>query len=260
MNKKEEWQRLGHILYYQALSDMKQEIDRKYLGVVWWFLDPMLYMGVFYVLFASGLRGGSSGSEFVWFLLCGLVPWKWFAGSLETCSRSITSNASLISQVYFPKIILPATAFVAQSFKFLIVLFVLMLALLLSGRLPVDNLPLLLGLILLQGALNFSIGAFSAALIPFVPDLKQLISYSVMLMFFLSGIFYNLGNLSPEVMLWLQYNPMLTIIAAYRHLLLDAPAPEQSLLNIVYLEVTLLFLLSLFMYYRYDRIFPRLLV
>ena len=134
MKKKEEWQRLGHILYYQAVSDMKQEIDRKYLGVVWWFLDPMLYMGVFYVLFSSGLRGGSSGPEFVWFLLCGLVPWKWFAGSLENCSRSITSNASLISQVYFPKIILPATAFVAQSFKFMIVLLVLLLVLRLRGH------------------------------------------------------------------------------------------------------------------------------
>ena len=61
-------------------------------------------------------------------------------------------------------------------------------------------------------------------------------------------------------MQWLQYNPMLTIISAYRHLLLDAPAPDQALLNIVYLEVALLFLLSLFMYHRYDRIFPRLLV
>jgi lipopolysaccharide transport system permease protein len=260
MNTSGELQRLGHILYYQSISELKQEIAKKYLGFIWWFLDPVMYMGVFYLLFATGLRGGSTGQDFVWFLFCGLVPWKWFAGSLENCSRSIIGNASLISQVYFPKIILPSTVFVAQSFKFLIVLTVLLLALLAAGRLQFTALIMLPALILLQAILNLSIGALAAALVPFLPDLKQVISYSTIFLFFLSGIFFDVNQMSPEAIEWLRFNPMLTLISAYRHVLLGLPMPEAANLNIVYLEIALLCLLTTLVYKRYDRVFPRLVI
>jgi lipopolysaccharide transport system permease protein len=260
LNKSEELQRLLHILYYQSVSELKQEIAKKYLGFIWWFLDPVLYRGVFYLLFASGLRGGGSGQDFVWFLFCGLVPWKWFASSLENCSRAITANANLISQVYFPKIILPATVFAAQTFKFLIVLLVLLPALVVVGKLDPAIFPALLALLLLNTVLNFSVGALAAAVVPFLPDLKQVISYSTIFLFFLSGIFFDVEQLSPEVAQWLRLNPMLTMIAYYRHLLLGLPIPEIASLNIVLAECAIMILLTLFIYRRYDRIFPRLVV
>jgi lipopolysaccharide transport system permease protein len=252
--------RFGHILYYQSISELKQEISKKYLGFLWWFLDPVLYMGVFYLLFATGLRGGSSGAEFVWFLFCGLVPWKWFASSMENGARAISGNASLISQVYFPKIILPATIFVAQTFKFLIVFAVLLLALLVTGKLQLTMLPLLLALLLLNALLNLCVGALAAAVVPFLPDLKQVISYSTIFLFFLSGIFFNADSLSPEAVTWLQYNPMLTLIAYYRHALMGLPIPEAASMTIVLAETAALVLLTAFLYWRFDRIFPRLVV
>lgn len=99
MNTDSELKRYGYLLFYQAKAELKQEVSKKYLGVIWWFLDPILYMSVFYALFATGLRGGQKGEEFVWFLFCGLVPWKWFANSVENCSRAIVSNGGLVSQV-----------------------------------------------------------------------------------------------------------------------------------------------------------------
>ena len=255
-----ETQRILHILYYQAVAELKLELAKKYLGFLWWFLDPILYMGVFYALFATGLRGTERGADFVWFLFCGLVPWKWFGSSLENCSRAIVGNANLISQVYFPKLILPATVFVAQTFKFFVVLVVLLVALAFAGRLSVDAMPPLLLLILVQALLNLSVGALAAAVVPFVPDLRQVISYSTIFLFFLSGIFFDVSNLAPEVIAWLKYNPMLQLIAAWRQVLLGTPLPEAASMTIVLAETAGLSLLALLVYRRYDRVFPRLVM
>jgi lipopolysaccharide transport system permease protein len=256
----EDIRRYLHILRYQSVSELKQEISKKYLGFLWWLLDPILYMSVFYLIFATGLRGAARGPDFVWFLLCGLVPWKWFSSSMENGSRSITGNASLISQVYFPKIILPTTIFIAQTFKFLIVFSIFLLVLALSGRLDYHNLLLLPGILLLQAALNLSIAALAGAVVPFAPDLKQLISYCTIFLFFLSGIFFDVAQLSDEAAQWLQYNPMLILISWYRHLLLGSPIPDIANIQLVCAEILVFSLATAAMYYRYDRVFPRLVI
>jgi lipopolysaccharide transport system permease protein len=252
--------RYGHILYFQSIAELKQELAKKYLGFIWWFLDPILYMGVFYALFASGLRGGARGEDFIWFLFCGLVPWKWFASSVENCSRAITSNGSLISQVYFPKIILPATVFIAQTFKFLIVFIVLIVVLYTQGRFSIFNIHLLTSLVLLQGLVCFSFGAIAAALVPFMLDIRALISYSTIFLFFLSGIFFDVSQLSPEVAAILKYNPMIAIISSYRHILLGTPMPEIANMTIVYAEVCIALIVAAALYMRLDRVFARLVI
>jgi lipopolysaccharide transport system permease protein len=189
-----------------------------------------------------------------------LIPWKWFASCLENCSRSITANGSLISQVYFPKVILPATVFVAQTFKFFVVMLALLLALAFAGYLQLASLPTLLGLIAIQAVLNITVGALAAAVVPFLPDLKQLISYSTIFLFFLSGIFFDVDQLSPEVAEWLRFNPMLTLIAAYRNALMGTPMPEMASMPIVGIEILVLLSLTVLVYRRYDRVFPRLVV
>ena len=88
-------------------------------------------MGAFYVLFGIGLRQG--GDNFLFFLLCGLVPWKWFSSTLNSGSRSIVANAGLINQVYLPKYVFPLIVVVINTFKFTLVFPVLLLILILSG-------------------------------------------------------------------------------------------------------------------------------
>ena len=89
------------LITVKAWADLKSEASRAYIGFLWWFIEPVLYMGSFYLLFGLGLKMG--GDNFMYFLLCGLLPWKWFSSSLSNGSLSIIANAGLINQTYLPK-------------------------------------------------------------------------------------------------------------------------------------------------------------
>ena len=74
-----EIKRYLEIIYYKTYADLRSEASRSYLGFVWWILEPVLYMSVFYLVF-SVIRG-QKDEDFILFLLVGLVSWKWFASN-----------------------------------------------------------------------------------------------------------------------------------------------------------------------------------
>ena len=71
------------IIFEKAKADLIAEVRRGYLGILWWFIEPLLYLSVFYVVFVFVFdRGGEDG---VAFLLTGLVVWKWFSSGVMHC-------------------------------------------------------------------------------------------------------------------------------------------------------------------------------
>ena len=84
-----------------------------------------MFMLVFYLVFGLGMRQG--GPEYAPFLLCGMVPWKWFDGSVRQASTALVANVGLMQQVFVPKYILVLTQLVTNSVKFLIILSLLIL-------------------------------------------------------------------------------------------------------------------------------------
>src|SRR5690606_21854583 len=101
-------QSAGHyidLMFYKAYAELRAEATRAYLGFLWWFLEPVLFLAIFYAIFETGLRRG--GAAFVPFLLCGLVPWKWFASTVMGCANVMSRNYGIIQQVYVPKLVLP---------------------------------------------------------------------------------------------------------------------------------------------------------
>ncbi len=216
------------IILYKTWADLRSEASRAYIGFLWWFIEPVLYMGAFYLLFGLGLRMG--GDNFVHFLLCGLVPWKWFSSSVSSGSRSIAANTGLINQVYLPKYILPTIVVLTNLAKFLVILPVLVVVLLVGGEdISVHWFALIL-LILLQFFLIWSLACFTSAIVPFVPDLKYLIENGLLLLMFLSGVFFDINRLDGDIAVALSYNPVALLIQAYRDVLLANQWPSVSTL------------------------------
>lgn len=243
------------LVWYRSLSDLRSEANRAYLGILWWVLEPALYLGVFYVVFELGLRRGGQG--FVSFLLCGLIVWKWLDSSIRSAAGSISSSVGLINQIYVPKMIFPSIVVVTNTVKFLIILTILLL--LLGFTINAISWSWLWLPLLIMAQLLFTWGAAAlvAAVVPFLPDLKYLVTYGMTMIFFMSGIFYHIEGMSPRVQEYLKLNPAVVLVYDYRAVLLHHRAPGWRGILYVFVLGLVLSIFAWWLLRRLDRAYPR---
>lgn len=240
---------------YRTYADLKAEASRGYLGVFWWVIEPLVYLGMFYFFFEK-IRV-QSNHHLLQFLFVGLAVWKWFATTIPHGARSIMFGKGLMRQVYLPKYIFPFVAVLGNSVKFLILLMVLLIVLLLSGINPTWSwlaLPLLLGI---QFVLLLGICGVIAAIVPFLPDLNQIINNFLMVLFFLSGVIFDLNSVPEDLRKILLINPLAVLIAEYRHVLVEGQFPQWDSLAIIAAFSVALWALGNALMRRFDRFYPK---
>ncbi len=223
--------------------DLKARYKNSVLGVAWSWLNPLLMMLVFTLVFAF-LAGRPDVPHFHIFVLCALLPWNFFAASVSGATSSIVGNAHLVKKIYFPREVLPLSVVLAALVNMIVALPVLFLLALLSGA-PVTPWSLLLPLpILVQLLFTLGVALFLSTLDVFFRDTQVIMEVFLLAWFFVTPIFYPLTEvpqtarlfgitLNPQrVLKWL--NPMASIIDAYRDLLYrGVPVRLDSLLRAV---------------------------
>jgi lipopolysaccharide transport system permease protein len=216
---------LWELVWFRAYADLKSEASRTYIGILWWILDPLLQMGIFYLVFGVGLRGTGRTENFVQFLLIGIIIWRWFATSVNFSSGAIMQNRNLVLRLDIDKWVFPATLILGNALKFLIALAVLFAFLAYSGMPLTWHYLQIPAILMVQLALICGVAFVLAALVPLLPDLRNLVSHMLMLMFFLSGIFYEVADM-PEKFQWIfNLNPMVHVINANRAIMLHGESP-----------------------------------
>ncbi|MGA7307237.1 MAG: ABC transporter permease [Rhodothermales bacterium] len=246
------------LIWYRATAELRAEAARAYLGIIWWIAEPVLYMAAFYLGFDTGLKRG--GSAQMAFLLCGLVPWKWFATTVQHGSKAIINNGGLMHQVYIPKFVLPGIVMVANSIKFLII-FVLFLVFIVAIGKPVvlpwlGIIPVILVQFLLVGAFCTLFGA----LVPFMPDLQLVIDNGIIVLMFLSGVFIDISRYSPAKRHIFELNPMAVLLQQYRTVLLDGHWPDWGNLGTVMAISVVLYAAGLVVLIKFDRVYPKVTI
>lgn len=249
------WQYID-LLRFRAFAELRRDSSNMYLGMLWWLLEPIIYMLVFYLIFGVGLKKG--GTDFALYLLCGLVPWKWMDSTVRTSSGVIYSSAGLMRQVYFPKWLLPGYVILANTYKFFIVFFLLILFLWASGVKPSYSWVVIPWIIFVQLLFVSALSLLSAAVVPLIPDLKFVINYGMTMLFFVSGIFFNVSEMSEPVRTWLMWIPSVLLIDSYRAALLYGYFPEFEVLLLVIFQAFVIGVCGLCLLVGLDRYYPRL--
>lgn len=249
--------RHAELLLYGVYADLRTEVARRLLGFLWWIIEPLMYVAVFYLVFGLGMRQG--GADYAPFLLCGMVPWKWFDGSVRQASTALVSNIFLMQQVFVPKYVLVMVQLVTNTVKFLVVLLVLMLFVVVLGKGPSIEWLGLLPLIAVQFVLIVSLGLLLGAVIPFAQDLKQVVDNVLMLAMFMSGIFFSADTMPASWRDFFQLNPMVRVIDSYRAVLLHNRWPDWEGLGYVLLFSLPVLLLALAILRRFERQYPKLI-
>jgi len=208
-----------------VIRDLKVRYKNSALGFLWSFLNPLLLMVVFTVVFTVMLPDVHI-PRFPVFVLCALLPWNFFSTSLVGAVHSVTQNGHLIKKVYFPREILPISTVFSNLMNFLLALPVLFLLMALLGSRMTVCLVYLPVIIAVQVIFTAGVALILATLNVFYRDTAVIMEVVMQAWFFLTPVFYPidilpewktlLGMALPVRRLVYILNPMASIIASYR--------------------------------------------
>ncbi len=243
-------------VFFKVIANLKSESSRNYLSYLWWIIEPLLQMVLFYLVFGVLLRRGTE--NFVVFLMTGLIPWLWFNKSLNHGMNSIQQGKGLMMQVHIPKIIFPSVSIFQNAIKQTVVMLLLLVFLFFAGVSPSFS-WLTLPALFATEFLMITCCTFALALVvPFLPDLRVIIPFFLQALMFGSGVFYSLDMISPDKReLFYILNPMANLLANYRAVLLEHRLPNWTAMGIISLVSFCLTAFLCQVAHRLDRVYPR---
>lgn len=221
--------------YRQFLkTSVKKEFRGKYkksfLGVLWSFINPLLQLLVYALVFPFILR--IQEKNYVMFLFSALIPWNFFATTVSQSTSVIVGNGGILKKVYFPREILPISIVISGALNFLISCIIIFIALFIS-RMGITIQVLWLPVILfVQCLIILAITFVLSALTVYIRDLEYFINVLLQLWMYITPVFYTMDLIPPKFARFFYLNPMTQIIIAYRNIFYYQIPPDVKALAI----------------------------
>lgn len=208
-----------------AKAKLKSEVANSYLNWIWWVLEPLCFMLIYAFIFGYVFKAREP--FFAVYIFVGLTLWTFFDKTIKSSVKIIKTNKSIVSKVYFPKYILLFTKIMVNGFK-MVVSYGIIVVMILIFKVPfswnmIYAIPILITLVLL----TFGCSCFLLHFGVYVEDLSNIVSIISRMLFYLTGIFYNLETRIPEYgALFNTYNPMAFLLSSMRSCLLYGESPN----------------------------------
>lgn len=251
---KELWE-YRELLYFLVWRDVKVRYKQTALGAAWAIIQPFFTMVVFSIFFGGLAKIPSDGLPYPLFAYTALLPWQLFAHSLSESTSSLVSNQSLITKVYFPRLVIPTSSVFAGLVDFAIAFIILVGMLVYFGIKPgiaVITLPLF---VLLAVATALSVGLWLSALNVTYRDVRYTIPFLTQFWMFATPIAYP-SSLVPEH--WRAIyglNPMAGVVEGFRWALLGKTESPGSLLAVSVAVVLVLLVGGMYYFRRMEKSF-----
>lgn len=218
------------------------------LGYFWWILEPLMYVGVFYLVFVLLL--GNREPDFLFFLAVGKLTFIWFSKTVNQASLSLISSRAIMAQTNLPKHLFPMAVIHEGLYRQVAVFAFLLVFLWAAGYAPDPAWLWLIPVIATQYLLIVGCSLLAALLVCLKRDFQMLIQLSMVFLLFMSGVFWNIQAISnAELIFWLEaLNPLTVLLDAYRQILLWDSAPDVPQLLMINLQAAVLLGLMLWLY------------
>ena len=227
-------------------SNVKKDIRGKYkgsfLGVLWSFINPLLSVLVYAIVFPYIMR--IKVENYLIYLITGIIPWTFFTSSINMGLISVLSNADIIKKVYFPRIILPISTVTSCLVNFLISCLIIVLFCLGSG-LGISFQILWLPLIaLIQYVMLLGFTFILSAIEMYMRDIEHIVNFILSMAFYVTPILYT-PDIFPEKLAWvLKVNPMAYLVNAYRSIFFYQKMPDLMGIGVVSIFSIFLFMIG----------------
>jgi len=217
------------LLLVLTMRDIKVRYKQTVLGAAWAIIQPLFMMLIFTLFF--GRLGGmpSDGVPYSMFAYAGLLPWTFFSNALAGSGNSLIGSASLITKVYFPRMMIPGAAVGAGLVDFAVGFGLLVVLMAYHGIVPGAQILLLPFLVVLTTVLALGVGLWMSALNVKYRDIRYALPFLIQLWMFASPIIYP-ASIVPARWRWvLALNPLTGILEGFRASLFAHPINWASL-------------------------------
>ncbi len=244
------------LLVHLVWRDVKSRYSQTILGAGWAVLQPVLSMIVFSIIFGRFARVPSDGVPYPVFSLAALVPWAYFSSALSGSSNSLAISRNLLTKVYFPRLVIPASPVLAALVDFGIASVVLLLVMAGYGLVPrleaIWMVPLFLAIISMTA---MGAGCWLAALNVQYRDVRHLSPFLVQTWMYASPIVYSLSLVPEAYRSIYALNPLAGAITGFRSALLGTAAPTWTQLGLSLTGAVAIFVAGTLYFRRTERVF-----
>lgn len=214
------WQdlwRYRELFYLLAWRDILVRYKQTAIGVLWGLIRPILTLTVLCFVFGRLAKLPSGGTPYPILVLAGLLPWQFFASAFAESGQSLVTNARLISKVYFPRLVVPASSVITSFVDFMISAALLGVLMIYFQYVPSANIIFLPIFIVAAFAVAFGAGLWISALMVRYRDFRFIVPFIVQFGLYLSPVGFS-STLIPEKfrLLYFSLNPMAGVIDGFR--------------------------------------------
>ena len=209
--------RYRELFYILSWRDIAVRYKQTIIGIAWSVIRPLLTMLIFTVVFGKIANLPSEGAApYAIMVFAAMLPWQFFANSLSESSNSLITNSSLISKIYFPRLIIPASSVIVSLIDFAISFVILLMLMLILQFVPSWQMIFLPFFIILAFAVSFGMGVLITALNVKYRDFRYVIPFIVQLGLYISPVGFSSSIIPEKWRLLYSINPMVGVIDGFR--------------------------------------------
>lgn len=208
--------RYRELFYFMAWRDLLVRYKQTVVGVAWSLIRPLLTMIVLTVVFGKFGKMPSGGVPYPILVFCGMLPWQFFATALSESGNSLVTNSNLISKIYFPRLVIPASSVITSFVDFLVSAAFLVVLMMWYHYAPSRNCVFLPFFVLLAFGASFGTGLWIAALMVKYRDFRFIVPFLVQFGLYLSPVGFRSDVVPHQWRLLYSLNPMVGVIDGFR--------------------------------------------
>lgn len=243
------------LFFFLIWRDIKTRYTQSILGIGWAIIQPLFSMVVFTIVFGNLVHISSDGVPYTIFSYAALVPWTYFSNALTQSTNSLISASSMITKVYFPRLVLPMATVIGKLADFsiaILILFAMMLYYQITPTIWALALPVLIILMILSAA---GLGMWLTALAVQYRDIRYGLGLFVQLLMYASPVVYPASNVPEQWRLVYAINPLVGVIEGFRAALLGTTEMPWDFIGMGAASATIMFISGLIYFRRMEKIF-----
>lgn len=212
------------LFYILSWRDIKVRYKQTVIGAAWSVIRPLLTTVIFTVVFSRVAKLHAPGNTpYAIMVFVGMLPWQFFASALGDASNSLIGNANLVSKVYFPRMIIPASSIITSLVDFGVSFLLLLSMMAIYQFVPDVKIVLLPLFIVLALAAAFGVGLLITALNVKYRDFRFIIPFVIQIGLYITPVGFSSSVVPDKWRLWYSLNPMVGVVDGFRWCVLGEP-------------------------------------